>query len=141
MSETTTLPTTEAPATTPAKARPKAKPTAKAKANKKPAKAAKPAARKATAEASANGRPRKELRKPHLQVLRQLAKAPNGLTRPQVAERAVKAGESLYNGRISGETQTYADLVTKKYVTPKDGEGGTVYTITAAGKKAYEANK
>ncbi len=101
------------------------------------------------ATASANGEDTRSLRKPHRQVLGTLVKAgpKASLSRRTIATRVEAAGDSLINGRIAAETNTYHELETWGYVTGNQlgGPGEEVneyaYTITAAGRKALDDAK
>ena len=78
------------------------------------------------------------LSKAYLRVLGILAKSKGALTRKAIAAAVVKQGVACYNGRISNESQTYADLTSGGYAREQeievDGAKETVYTILAKGK-------
>jgi hypothetical protein len=135
--------TATVPETAPTQAAKNTAPKAKAAAKKKPAAAPKVELR-ALPE---NGR----LPINYRQVLGALSLgAARTLTRPKISEWVEKTGisgtgDKLFNHRVSNETNTYRDLVARKWlsVTPLDVEGvtETVYAITPAGREALKKAK
>lgn len=81
-----------------------------------------------------------KLPKPQRQVLDVLNRTNGQLPRSEIAARAIKAGASLTNNRISAETFTYATLTQLGFVKTDeletDGRPETVYAITPKGKAA-----
>jgi hypothetical protein len=86
------------------------------------------------------------LRAAQVRVLIALATADAPLTRKQIAEAAKcdQAGLTEHIGssdpekRKANDTRYWPSLLSRKLITAKDTDEGTVYTITAKGRKVTE---
>ena len=109
----------------------------------------KPAKSSPRKSAPAPAKKTSELRKPQVRVLQALSKSKEPMTRKEISEKGDVdlAMLNSYIGahdlkiRAKNDKAVCPSLLSLGFVKASDGEGATVYTITAAGRKAIEAAK
>jgi hypothetical protein len=86
------------------------------------------------------------LRTAQVRIIAAMAKAPEPMTRKEIAEAAECdlagltewVGSSDPKKRAANDKRWFPSLLSSKLVTAKDADGTTVYTITAKGRKVAE---